>query len=151
MAFQAHSETQYLIGMHWYLCAGESIKEAARKANMNPTVLWRACTGWTGHDKGGGKRDGDAGRAMFLRWLKGARSHADAKGEGTPCCGGHIIAGKRSVPRLGKAEEHLAARRELEAEIRKKQAEIERLLAKAGVGPKATHAGDEPPADELEA
>src|SRR5690242_2018744 len=104
MAFQAHSETQYLIGMHWYLCAGEDIKVAASKAGMNATVLWRACTGWVGHDKGGGKRDGDAGRAMFLRWLKGARGFAEkggrlAAGEGTPCCGGRITLGKRSVPR----------------------------------------------------
>jgi hypothetical protein len=146
VAFQAHSATQYLIGIHWYICKAQPIREAAKKANMNPTVLWRAATGWTGHDKGGGKRDGDAGRAVFLDWLKKAREST----EGAPCCGARIVAGTRPVPKLGHAEENLAARRDLETQLRKAQADLDRLRAKLGAGDVQRHEGDDPPADELD-
>jgi hypothetical protein len=104
MAFRPHSLDQYYLLFHHVWCLGLPMKLAAREANMNETVAFRAATGWA---KG---KDGAVGRNAFLKWMSGMRSP-----EGAPCCGGTMIPGKRKLPDISAEKlQQLATLRELE-------------------------------------
>lgn len=124
MAFQPHTEKQYLIGFHWFLCKGEDLEVAAERARMHPTVLFRAATGWTGNN------EGNMGRKTFIDWIRGARTEA-----GAPCCGAHIRAGTKAIPTLKTDTPEARALRESQVELEKLKAQVERLLARAEGAP----------------
>ncbi len=84
MPFEPHTFHQYVTGLHLYYCMREDLEEAARKVGMSKTQLFRAATGYNAG------RDGHAGREVFIEWSKALRSE-----EGAPCCGAHVVPGKR--------------------------------------------------------
>src|SRR5262249_8802730 len=85
---------------------------------------FRAATGWTGQT-----RDGHAGRAVFLEWIKGLRDP-----RGAPCCGARIHAGTKALPALEPASPEAEALRMAEAQLNELQQQIKKLQGRLAPG-----------------
>ena len=135
--FHAHSRNAYIRGLHEYYCRAQPIEKAAETAGMNPTVLWRACTGWSS-TKG---TDGRIGRAVFLSWVKGLRDK-----DGAACCGAHVIEGRRKPPVVGEENAKLKELETVEEQLRLLTRKLEKTRAALGLGALLAAEGPEPKA-----
>ena len=123
MAYTPHSEDQYNFLFHHVWCLGHPIEKSAELAGMNPTHAFRAATGWANG------KDGAVGRKAFLAWMKGCTSEV-----GAPCCGAHVVPGKRKPREVSAAQqEQLATLRELEDAKERMLKDVARLRKKLGL------------------